>query len=301
MQSIVHCMAPFFKSEGDAMFFTAFRTQMHYALRQRITQLVFWTLFLLVGLNFVENVTTFCGMDVTNMYHPMKMLTLSYNKAYYNSEYTLLIVQMYPLLVACPGGLLYAKEKQLGLNTLLEARIGSVNYRFSKLLAVFCTTTVIFMTPFLIEILLNYIVFPAEAIGDFSKLNTYDSEYLKWLKNYGYSMLYSFSPVLYAITSTIIFGVLSGIMGMVVSAFSMIIPVKYRVIYILLSFILLNSTIYFLPTFFSFESEIRWYSYYLLFNEQSKNMIGFLNIQILLVCFALISAYISGRKDCISE
>ncbi len=283
------------------MFFTSFKSQFHFALRQRISQIVFGVLLIVVGLNFVENVLTFQGMDVTNMYHPMKMLTLSYNKVNYSADITLLITQIYPLLVACPAGLIYAKEKQMGMDTLMEARVGGLNYKLGKLLAVFCSTALIFSIPFLIEILLNYIAFPYEATGDFSNLNIYDSEYMQWVENYAYSELYVFSPIFYAILSTIIFGILSGILGMAVSAFSMIVPVKYRVMYLIPSFILLNSTIYFWPTFFKFDSEVTWYSYFLLFNEQQKNMLGFLLVQFILVCFALISTYISSRRDCITQ
>lgn len=282
------------------MFFRSFKSQFHFALRQRITQIVFGVLLIVVGINFAENVLTFQGMDVTNMYHPMKMLALSYNKVNYNADITLLITQIYPLLVACPAGLIYAKEKQMGMDTLMEARVGGLNYKLSKLLAVFCSTALIFSIPFLIEILLNYIAFPYEAMGDFSNLNIYDSEYMKWVENYAYSELYVLSPILYAIVSTIIFGILSGILGMAASAFSMIVPVKYRVMYLIPSFILLNSTIYFWPTFFKFDSEVTWYSYYLFFNEQQKNMPGFLVVQLLLVCFALISTFISSRRDCIT-
>ena len=283
------------------MFFTVFKSQFRFALRQRIFQIVFGVLLVLVSLNFAKNVLMFQGMDVTNMYHPMKMLTLSYNKVNYSADITLLIVQIYPLLVACPAGLIYAKEKQIGMNTLIEARIGGLNYKLSKLLAVFCSTALVFLIPFLIEILLNYIAFPYKAMGDFSNLNTYDSEYRRWVENYAYSNLYVFSPTLYAIVSTIIFGILSGILGMAASAFSMIVHVKYRVIYLLPSFILLNSTIYFWPTFFKFDSEVTWYSYFLLFNDQQKNMLGFLLVQLILVCFALISACISSRRDCITQ
>lgn len=283
------------------MFFASFKSQFRFALRQRITLIVFGILLVLIGLNYIENVLVFQGMDVTNMYHPMKMLTLSYNKIYYSADITLLLVQLYPLLVACPAGLIFAKEKQMGMNTLMEARVGGFNYKFSKLLAVFCSTALIFSIPFLIEIALNYIAFPHDATGDFSNLNVYDAEYIQWVKDYAYSELYTASPVIYAIGSTIIFGILSGILGMAACAFSMIVPVRYRVIYLLPTFILLNSTRYFWPTFFTFDSEITWYSYFLLFNEQQKNMTGFLIIQFLLVCFALISTYISSRKDCITQ
>ena len=88
------------------MFFRSIKTQLCFILRQRITQAVFFLLLTLVGYNFVNNVFQFQGMDVSNMYHPMKLLTLSYNRVYFNADITLLLVQIYPLLVACPAGLI---------------------------------------------------------------------------------------------------------------------------------------------------------------------------------------------------
>ena len=283
------------------MFFTSFRAQFNFALRQRASQLVFWLLFLLVGLNYASNVVAFQGMDLTNMYHPMKLLTLSYNRIYYNSGTTLLIVQIYPLLVACPAGLIYAREKSMGMNTLVEGRIGGVTYKFSKLLAVFCSTSLIFALPFLIEILLNCIAFPSEAIGDFSYLNSYDSEYLQWVEQYAFHELYASSPCVYAVAMTFIFGILSGILGMAACAFSMIVPVNYRLMYLMPTFIVLNSTIYFWDSFFDFGVEVRWYNYFLIFNEEKKSMLGFTTVLFALVCASIISAYISGRRDCIER
>lgn len=159
------------------MFFSSFRTQFSFSIRQKITLATFGLLFVIVGLNFVGNVLTFQGMDITTMYHPMKLLLLSYNRIYHNADNTLLLIQLYPLLVACPAGLLYAKEWQIGLNTLVGSRVGALNYNLSKLAAVFCATAIVFTLPFMIEILLNIIAFPTNAIGDLSNLNTYDPSY----------------------------------------------------------------------------------------------------------------------------
>lgn len=59
------------------MFFSSFRTQFSFAIRQKITLATFGLLFVIVGLNFVGNVLTFQGMDITTMYHPMKLLLLT--------------------------------------------------------------------------------------------------------------------------------------------------------------------------------------------------------------------------------
>ena len=281
------------------MFFSSFRTQFLFAIRQKITLATFGLLFLIVGLNFVDNVLTFQGMDITNMYHPMKLLALSYNRIYHNADNTLLLIQLYPLLVACPAGLLYAREWQIGLNTLMESRVGALTYKLSKLAAVFFVTAVVFTLPFMIEILLNIVAFPTIAIGDLSNLNTYDPSYLQSIKNYIFCDLYLVSPYLYAVVMTVLFGILSGILGMTICAFSMTIHTKFRLLYLLPTYLLLNFTIYILPSIADTGVKIEWYHYFFLFNDECKSVLGLFVVQAILIVYALISACYSSRKDCV--
>ena len=281
------------------MFFSSFRTQFLFAIRQKITLATFGLLFLIVRLNFVDNVLTFQGMDITNMYHPMKLLALSYNRIYHNADNTLLLIQLYPLLVACPAGLLYAREWQIGLNTLMESRVGALTYKLSKLAAVFFVTAVVFTLPFMIEILLNIVAFPTNAIGDLSNLNTYDPSYLQSIKNYIFCDLYLVSPYLYAVVMTVLFGILSGILGMTICAFSMTIHTKFRLLYLLPTYLLLNFTIYILPSIADTGVKIEWYHYFFLFNDECKSVLGLFVVQAILIVYALISACYSSRKDCV--
>lgn len=233
------------------------------------------------------------------MYHPMKLLALSYNRIYHNADNTLLLIQLYPLLVACPAGLLYAREWQIGLNTLTESRVGALTYKLSKLAAVFFVTAVVFTLPFMIEILLNIVAFPTNAIGDLSNLNTYDPSYLQSIKNYIFCDLYLVSPYLYAVVMTVLFGILSGILGMTICAFSMTIHTKFRLLYLLPTYILLNFTIYILPSIADTGVKVEWYHYFFLFNDECKSVLGLFVVQAILIVYALISACYSSRKDCV--
>ena len=233
------------------------------------------------------------------MYHPMKLLLLSYNRIYHNADNTLLLIQLYPLLVACPAGLLYAKEWQIGLDTLVGSRVGALNYNLSKLAAVFCATAIVFTLPFMIEILLNIVAFPTNAIGDLSNLNTYDPSYLQSIKNYIFCDLYLVSPYLYAVVMTVLFGILSGILGMTICAFSMTIHTKFRLLYLLPTYLLLNFTIYILPSIADTGVKIEWYHYFFLFNDECKSVLGLFVVQAILIVYALISACYSSRKDCV--
>lgn len=77
-------------------------------LKQKSATLVFYALLIMVLLNFLSNVLKFQGSDVIEMIHPVKLLLLSYNRVNYNADATLLLVQLFPLLVVCPAGILTA-------------------------------------------------------------------------------------------------------------------------------------------------------------------------------------------------
>lgn len=86
-----------------------------------------------------------------------------------------------------------------------------MKYRFSKLLAVFGVTFLIFTLPFFIEIILNCLAFPLNAQGDLSNWNYYDPTYIESVNNYLFSKIFLMSPYLSAVLGTILFGIASGI------------------------------------------------------------------------------------------
>lgn len=281
------------------MFFRSIKTQLCFILRQRITQAVFFLLLTLVGYNFVNNVFQFQGMDVSNMYHPMKLLTLSYNRVYFNADITLLLVQIYPLLVACPAGLILAKETQMKMDSLIVSRLGKSKYIISKGIAVFCATMIVFTVPFLIEILLNVITFPIDATRDFSHLSVYDADYIQMVQKYWWTGLFESMPYLYAVVMTVMFGAFSGLIGLMVMSFSAVFPVRFRVMYLILPFVLLNSTIYILPKFTGGTLQHVWYKYVLIFADGEKNAAVFLIILAVIMAFSILTTIISGKKDSI--
>src|SRR5699024_10701473 len=142
--------------------------------------------------------------DVVDMYHPMKLLTLS---SY--SEYSFYILQYYPLIVVIPAGFSLFADKHLHQFILIQSRVGARNYYFGKLIVVFLVTCFVFTVPFLMEIMLNILVFPRMATGDPSNLSPYDMSNI--IKQYLFSDLYIQSPYLYAIFFTLIFGMFSGV------------------------------------------------------------------------------------------
>lgn len=287
------------KSGGFCMIFKATISQTNFLLKKREAICVFYILFIMVLINFISNVLYFQGRDIVEMSQPMKLLLLSYNRTDLNATNTLLLIQLYPLLVVFPAGFSLVRDYQLGTQVFLVSRLGNVTYQISKYLSVFLATMIIFTAPFLLEILLNCISFPMSATGDLSNLSIYDGAYRNGVDKYLMKDIYLYSPYLYAVIGTLFFGVVSGLFGVFTVAVSSFIRVKYNVFLFLPVFILLNFSTVLAGRYPKEAPSIKWYDYILFFNDEGKN-IGFLIAGILvLVLFPIVTANISGRKDCL--
>lgn len=265
-------------------------------LKRKEAIFTFYILLIMVLVNFLGNVLAFQGSDVVEMYHPMKLLFLSYNITNYNASGTLLLIQLYPILVVCPAGFALSKEYQLGVNVYMSSRMGIRSYKISKLLTAFLTTMLIFTIPFLLEVVLNCISFPLSAKGDLSNWGYYNSFFIEWVHNYFMSDFYLKYPFLYAITGIIIFGAVSGVLGAFTVAVSSVIKVKYNIFLFFPVVLLLNATIIFQK---KGAPSILWYDFLFLFNEVKKNVVFFAMGIISLLLFIVIAGAVSSRKDCL--
>jgi len=257
--------------------------QSAFMLKQRGALFSFYILLAIVLLNFTTNVFEFQGLDLVEMYHPAKMLSISYNQAYYSANTALLLIQLYPVLVVCPAGFILISEKSRKENLILISRVGRSSYYFNSLFSAFFVTFIVFTVPFFIELLLNCISFPLEATGDFFDRSQYDSVYISMTKSYFMAGLYNFNPYLYAIVGILFWGLFSGVLGMFTVAISAVFYIPYKVILFLPVFIALNATLY-IPADLPFT--LRWYNYVFLFDDSSK-------LNRLIICFMLILFVIS--------
>lgn len=81
-------------------------------------------LFLLVGTNYINNVILFKGTDIIEMYHPMKLLLLSFNRGIYSADSIMFFMQLYPLLLAFPAGSILALDGRAARSTLFPQQSG---------------------------------------------------------------------------------------------------------------------------------------------------------------------------------
>lgn len=282
------------------MFLRATVSQVNFMLKQKKAIVIFYVLLAMVLANFVMNVLLFRGTDVGMMYQPMKLLLLSWNRTLIGGDLLLGFLQIYPLLVVCPSGFSMAEEQQTREKTLFSARMGNMSYHFSKVLAAFVVTFLIFTLPFLIEMILNCISFPLAAQGDLSNWNYYGSAYKESVGNYLFGNIFLVSPYLSAGLGTILFGVLSGLLAAFTVAFSSIFKFRYRIFLFLPVFVLLNLTEIISGILFEkgLGFRLSWYHYFLLFNDEPKNAGYFLVMILVLAFFTVGATYLGGRKDC---
>lgn len=271
-------------------YFRVVREQAVHLLLSKGAMATFALLLALVLLSFAENVSEFRGYDRVAMYHPMKMLLLSYNRTFYNASFTLVLIQLVPLVVCLPAGLSLVTEQHSGEMILAVSRLGVRTYIWSKLIAAFMTTFIVFTVPFLIEIVLNCLSFPLGAIGDFSNLDTYSPSFEDMTAAYSLSGLYEISPYLYAVVCTFGLGVLAGLLAAVTVAISAVIKVKYSVTLILPAFLLLEATVY-------LGLGDGWYDYILFFNNGHGEVSGALVFVLLAAAFTAFGAECFARRD----
>lgn len=272
-------------------------SQVTYLLKKKEAMLAFFILFGMVIYTFIGNVLEFQGMDVASMYHPMKLMLLSYNRVSHNADMTSLFVQLYPFLVTLPAGFCLSKEYQLGEHVYLSARLGNQAYKLSKVIAAFLTTAIVFTVPFFMEFLLNCVSFPLNAAGDLSNWSVYSEEYLEEVGNYSMGGLYETNPYIYALVGILWFGLVSGLLGTFPVVISSLIRVKYNVFLFLPSIILLNLGHVFPADNAPFS--LQWYDYLLLFDVEVKSGVFIALVVAVVLMFVAAGSFISSRKDCL--
>lgn len=268
-----------------------------FMLRQNIALMVFYILLAIVFLNFGSNVLNFQGRDIIDMYHPAKMLVLSYDQVYDNMDIMLLLIQLYPILIVCPAGFTLLSEKKRKTDCVLITRIGSIQYYLCKTIAAFFVTMIVFTIPFLIEFGLNCVSFPLAASGDFVDLNCYSTDYIELTNNYMYSTLFHMNSYLYTFVGILFWGITSGIIGMFTVALSGIISFRFKILLFLPVYILLNITAYMPQITDKLPFVVNWYNYIFLFDDHVKNNVFFISFLIILFIISIVCSVIKGRGD----
>lgn len=277
------------------MLLQSINMQWRVIVEKKVATGVFFFLFSIMLVNYFTNIFTYSGTDIVDMYHPMKLLTLSNY-----SEYSFYLLQYYPLLLVVPAGFSLFADKQYNQLLFIQSRVGISNYYWGKLIVVFFVTFIVFTVPFLLEILLNIIAFPTTAVGDPSNLSLYDPSYINVVNMYFLSDLFIISPYLYAVIFTLIFGLFSSVLAMFTVAISTF-PIKYKVFLFLPVYALLSVFGMMKQIFPTLTIETNYFFYFAFFYpiaESTKSLIGlFIFMGIVLVVSLLLILFKIRKGD----
>ena len=266
-------------------------------LRQRRSLLVFSFLFSLVIIHFAWNVILFQGLDVSQMYQPMKLLLLSYDYTNFEGDMYLFFVQLYPLLVVIPAGLSLTGEYQSGESMYIAARIGQKDYLVGRVIAAFLATSYIFTVPFVMEIILNCLSFPLNAVGDLTNWSSYSSYYLESVHNYLLTPLYIWNPYLYALLITLIFGLVSGLFAAFTVALSSVLFCKYQVMLFLPTILLINGLSILQSGLHGYGWDINILHYIFLFDDHKKQGLFYCGFIFVLVIATVALTLTGSRRE----
>lgn len=270
-------------------------TQIKWILGRKESKLAFFILLELCLFNFVRNMSEFQGLDVKEMYDPLKLLLLSYNRVYFQSDMTLLLMQIYPILVSLPAGFALMDDFNNGKYIYLISRVGKREYIVGKMISSFFATFIVFVIPILIEMGLSMLCFPMTATGDLSNLPYLSREYMEQVRRVFLYDFYLQAPVLYSILGVVCFGVVSGLFGMFTVACSALFCFKYRVLLFLPAFLLLNGMR--MAAIMCGSARIDFLRYLFLFVDEKGNPVYYVSVLIGLLLFAGLATRIFVKKD----
>jgi hypothetical protein len=158
---------------------------------------------------------------------------------------------LFPFLVIFPYSMSFFEESKAGMLMYVQVRNGRKQYYYSQLITCFIGGFIIICIPFLVNILLNSIIFP-ESGNDY--ISTYNQFTWNWratitgsnvvfpvlYKGFILKNLFVNHPQLYNVLFAILSGFTAGIMSMLAYAFSMFIK-KSRLFIFLMMYILFQA------------------------------------------------------------
>lgn len=211
------------------------RTQCKLLTHQKTCIFCFFALLAVISINFINNVRQYWNVEAADMPSFLNISTLS-------DEMSIgwYIIQFFPFLLALPGGLSLAVDRNTSERELWIERCGKGRYIWSRIVAVLIVTFLCFFLPFLLEIFLNCIAFPVNAHGNIANMELYSVNYNIICQYFMFSVYYH-HPILYAIIMSMIIGGMAALLSILPMVFSMFVSKYYA--YLLLPVYLLLSLV----------------------------------------------------------
>ena len=266
------------------------RMQMHEMLRKKTVVCTFFILLAFVMVNYDSNLNRYAEIQyVTQMQDPIKLLTLS---TWSPRGYFLMVYL--PILIVFPTACSYLTDRDTRVKIYIESRVGGRNYWYGKLISVFLTTFLVFVIPFLIEIVLSCVCFDISAVGDpsnFSYIQTVETE-----NQYMFSALWLNNRVLYAIVMTFIWGIVTGILAVFNFSLTTLPFFKYKILTFFPIYILFY-VISGISLFLKLNYTTNYFFILRLFDIKEKNYAVYSKFLMILVLFSVGMIHIKTKKD----
>lgn len=185
------------------------KAQCNVLIQQKGAVFCFLLLLVAVGGNFIYNVIQCWGIEQAVMYSFLEISVLSQE-----NKVGWYVVMFFSFLLVLPGGMSLAVDKKTKTDILWVGRCGKKNYLISKMIAVFLVTFLCFFIPFIIELGLNLLAFPATAHGNLGGWELYRESYEN-VRQYFLFTLYYAHPALYAVIMSVIISTAAALLSMV--------------------------------------------------------------------------------------
>lgn len=259
--------------------------------KSKITILMYIFMYVIVLVNYFDNVITYYGYNIPNMISPMKLLFLSDYEGY-----SFYFLQYYPLLVVIPASFAFVNDITSKEILYMQARMSKRDYYTGKSIAVFLVTFIVFTVPMLCEYVLNIVSFPLNAIGDQSNTDIFDELYAEGVERYLFADVWISNRYVYAFVFILMFGIVSGILALFAGLVSSVFKFKFKILVFFPVYLLLN----FLDSaYFSakFGCSTDYFFYFKMFSmsEKSDGYLILFNLILVLISCAII--WLKTRKD----
>lgn len=155
------------------------------------------------------------GQDVSILYAPAMAIGLGSD-----SDYLWMLMQMFPFLAVLPAGFSYYVDQKCGISVFKQARGGKGLYDAAKLISAFAVTFLAFTLPFVLELILNVIIFPLDATKALTGWATYSNTYIEYAENFLFSPVFFQNIYLYTLCEIIKFGLFAGCAAVFITGIS---------------------------------------------------------------------------------
>lgn len=272
------------------MFLNSLKMQLTNILEKKSTVITFFITMGFMLFNFFENVIRNSKVEYTSqMQEIVKGITLS---DWSNSGY--FFMQFLPILIVVPTACAYITDKDTRIKVYIESRCGKKCYWYTKILSVFIATFLVFVIPFLIELLMSSICFDITSKGDPSLFEYYQTVELD--NRYMFSKLYINNGLLYGIVMTIILCLIFAILATFNFSITTFSIFKFK-IFTFFPIYLMLYIIKFIQRVAKLDYSVDYFSLLRLFNFQTKNYWVYTTFFTALIIISILLINIKIKRD----